>query len=227
MEPPLTSRDNEMSKDHTEEELRAIRAELEALGEDPEEDFPGDLDLAQALGDVLRASREGSSSVEALSPSLDRKAQALQPALKTLHMLRADAPEAELSPKRADALWSKVQKELPSPGTNVLPFRRKAAPLFWIAAAAVILLAFGGVLLTQDLPTSHEAAPATIASAETVEQVELTQAEAKLATVESQSLRHLVNGTTARTPGDHYLRNLRHARQRASTARHQARARRL
>ncbi len=210
------------------EELRAIIAELESLGEEPPEDLLAELRQAEALSEVLDATRGGHKAVETL-PLQHAAVLGSQPqTLAGLHLLRGASQEAQLSHQRADVLWREVQHQLPAPSHSpkVVPLRSRWMWTSVAAMAAAILLVFLVGILQKDAKFS----PTTQPNKGAVAQIELEQAEQNLRTIERESLRQLLsarNTPAGAQQGDHFLRNLRQARHEAVRARFQARVRRL
>ncbi len=203
------------------EELRAILAELSALGEPPPEDMEAELRQAEALQATLTATIQGSHSLQAMPLPSDDDLDALQDPLRAMHRIRAAAGADTLRPLDQRRLLKGIQGTLPTPDTSkpsASPwlFFSAAAALFMVCAALLYLLTGQG--LTPEQP-----------STEFVAQVELEHAEDSLRTTEIESLQALMQATGDKSSfaGDHQLRGLRQARQRAASARQHARSRRL
>lgn len=215
-----------MSETKSPDELRAILAELESLGEDPGPDLLEELRRAELLEAVLaahKAARPSEALPDASDP--DEAARGAQPALSALHLLRASAGADQLTDARRDALWAGIEGSLPAQHkepSRVLPFPAKdaarrtgGATWGWFAAAAAVLLAVGVAWML----AQREGEPAWDLGAQ--------QAEARLERAEQEHLRALLSGSGTSPSGDHALRQLRFARQDSAQARLQARARRL
>jgi hypothetical protein len=208
------------------EELEAIAAELEALGEPLPEDMAQELAQARALAQVQEAVQRGAQAVESLPEALPAQSDALE----GLHRLRAASGQDQLSAPRADALWGELANKLPQPeragGGQVISMARWVRWGSAVAAVAAVLLV--ALLWTQQGDPTLDNVGAEVASQE-VPQVELERAQARLSQVEAESLKALMAQASplGSRPGDHGLRRLRQARTEAARARFQARARRL
>lgn len=217
-----------MSETKSPDELRAILAELESLGEEPGPDLLEELRRAELLEQVLAAHQAPLPS-EALPEGLvdaEEAAHGAQAALSALHLLRAAAGADQLTDERRDALWVGLEGSLAAARreepARVLSFPAKGAERRaggaswgWFAAAAAVLLAMGVAWMA----SQREGEAAWDLGAQ--------QAEARLERAEREHLRVLLAGSSAEPPGDHALRQLRFARQDSARTRLQARARRL
>jgi hypothetical protein len=215
-----------MSETRSPDELRAILAELESLGEEPGPDLLEELRRAELLEGVLQA-HEAARPSEALPEGLELEeaAREAQAALSALHLLRASAGADRLTDARRDALWVGLEGSLAArrdEPARVLSFPAKnaerrvgGASWGWFAAAAAVLLAVG---LAWGWSQREDEAAWDLGA---------QQAEARLERAEREHLQVLLSGSGAAPSGDHALRQLRFARQDSARTRLQARARRL
>ncbi len=239
-----------MSQQHPDpDELAAIRAELEALGEDIDDDELEQEWTAAALANQsLDAVRLGVDAIEALPQPSASVANALSTPLAGMHRIRASRPDGgELTDERAAVLLGGVMETLdqaqrPAKTAKVIPFPARRWVQAAVAMAATFLVvAFVGLIISSTMtfdaePPPHSAPAAAPqiskaeepAAADQVEPFELNRAEERLAQVERSALKAVMGtGAASQTPGDHALRSLRKARYDAIRARQQARARRL
>lgn len=241
--------------DNNPEALEDILNELEALGEAPPAHASEALQQATLLGDALDAVRHGADAIEAL-PAPDDEARTLPMAglhmLRAandegrLETPRAEALWRQIAAQLPDAAPSTTEQAQPTTQAHspqeaskpsadakviAFPFWRAAQATF--AAAAALLLLIGAALVI--ISVQHTSAPPTRTTsasptqASMVPQIELERAEAKLEALRRSTLKTLMSPekSTPSPSGDHALRALRDARQEATRARMQARARRL
>lgn len=211
------------------EELEAIAAELEALGEPLPEDLAQELAQARALERVHSAAQQGVQAIEALPAELP----ALEEALEGLHRLRGASGEDHLSAPRAEQLWEGLSQRLPQQqpeeDSQVISLRRRVPGWAWASAVAAVAAVLLAVLFwSQPGVQGPGSAGGELAQRE-VPQVELERAQQRLERVEAESLQALMAQSTplGTQRGDHGLRRLRQARMEAAQARLHARARRL
>lgn len=225
--------------------LRGLHTRLNARSAQPELDLIHDqlldLDIPIAPGDRLTHDQRNGAHLNAVldavrSDAPMRALDALPEPTETLrdgayadlHLLRASSAHARLDADRAATLGQAVQDQH-APKAKVIPLRARwfARPAL-LSAAAALLVALVVALIWSDALVSPDHTPDPNTHAAPVAQVELLDAQRRYRTEHAAALERLTAQNAAPSrPGDHALRDLRHAQHTMLRARSQAKRRRL